>query len=82
MVLGQRLRAFIPQPLHAGNREIWTACLGVVLSLAKMKKILMGGAAFVAGLALVGARVQVPQVTAGLGGDEPSAVVARSELLN
>ena len=53
-VLGQRLRAFIPQPLHAGNREIWTACLGVVLSLAVTEAVCRhlpgGGPALVASM--------------------------------
>ena len=31
--LRERFRAFIPEPLHAGNREIAAACVGVLLGL-------------------------------------------------
>ncbi|MDO8330599.1 MAG: HPP family protein [Fluviicoccus sp.] len=51
---GQRLRAFIPQPLHAGNREIWTACVGVLLGLAVTEAVCRylpgGGPALVASM--------------------------------
>jgi CBS domain-containing membrane protein len=41
-----RFRRFIPEPLHAGNREIWVSCLGVFLGLVATEglcRLLPGG---------------------------------------
>lgn len=52
--LWARFRAFIPEPLHAGNREIGTACVGVLLGLAVTEAVCRylpgGGPALVASM--------------------------------